>query len=147
MAAVSVIALYGVAREFAPSIEGADAKRRLNYLALFAAIALGFVATAVPLQLERQWMTIGWAIEAAAVWWLFGMLPHPGLKWTSGLALFLAVAARLLANPEVLRYQPRGAPILNWLLYTYGVPALCCLAGAYLIGSPSSAGARHPITM
>ena len=81
MAAVSVMALYGVAREFAPSVEGADAKRRLNYLALFAAIALGFVATAVPLQLERQWITIGWAIEAAAVWWLFGLLPHPGLKY------------------------------------------------------------------
>jgi len=132
MAAMSVAALYGVAREFSPSVEGADAKRRLNYLALFAAIALGFVATAVPLQLDRQWITIGWAIEAAAVWWLFGLLPHPGLKYF-GLALFLAVAARLLANPEVLRYQPRGVPILNWLLYTYGVPALCCLAGAYLI--------------
>ena len=37
---------------------------------------------------------------------------------------------RLLANPEVLRYQPRGRPIVNWLLYTYGVPALACFAGA-----------------
>jgi uncharacterized membrane protein len=133
MAAASVAALYGVARQFAPSTDAADAKRRLDYLALFASIALGFIATAVPLQLDRQWITIGWALEAAAVWWLFGLLPHPGLKYF-GLTLYLAVAMRLLANPEVLHYQPRGAPVFNWLLYTYGVPALCCLVGAYLIG-------------
>jgi len=132
MAAVSVAALYGVSRHFQVSPDEGDARRRLNYLALFAAIALGFVATAVPLQLDRQWITIGWALEAAAVWWLFGTLPHPGLKYF-GLGLFLAVGARLLANPEVVRYEPRGRPIVNWLLYTYGVPALCCFAGAYWI--------------
>jgi uncharacterized membrane protein len=132
MATVSVAALYGISRNFAPSAEPSEEQRRLNYLALFAAITLGFIATAVPLQLERQWITIGWALEAAAVWWLFGMLPHPGLKYF-GFGLFLAVGVRLLANPEVLRYQPRGGPILNWLLYTYGVPALCCLAGTHLL--------------
>ena len=132
MAAVSVAALYGITR-ILPDVRRMRTRprRRLNYLALFAAVALGFVATAVPLQLDRQWITIGWALEAAAVWWLFGMLPHPGLKYF-GLALFLAVGVRLLLNDEVLRYEPRGGPIVNWLLYTYGVPALCCFAGAVL---------------
>jgi len=132
MAAISVAALYRVSREFQLSSDAGESRRRLNYLALFAAIALGFVATAVPLQLDRQWITIGWALEAAAVWWLFGTLPHPGLKYF-GLGLFIAVGVRLLVNPEVLRYQPRGAPVVNWLLYTYGVPALCCLAGTHLL--------------
>jgi uncharacterized membrane protein len=132
MAALTVTALYGVSRNFEASVDANEAKRRLNYLALFAAITLGFIATAVPLQLERQWITIGWALEAAAVWWLFGLLPHPGLKYF-GFGLFLAVGVRLLANPEVLRYEPRGTPILNWLLYTYGVAALSCLAGTSLI--------------
>jgi len=132
LAALTVAALYGVSRNFEASTDASEEKRRLDYLALFAAITLGFIATAVPLQLDRQWITIGWALEAAAVWWLFGLLPHPGLKYF-GFGLFLAVGVRLLANPEVLRYQPRGGPILNWLLYTYGVPALCCLAGTYLL--------------
>jgi uncharacterized membrane protein len=132
MAALSVGALYGVSRAFRVSGDEAEARRRLNYLALFAAIALGFVATAVPLQLERQWITIGWAIEAAAVYWLFGLLPHPGLKYF-GLGLYLAVGARLLLNLSVLRYETRGLPVFNWLLYTYGVPALCCLVGAWLL--------------
>jgi uncharacterized membrane protein len=47
--------------------------------------------------------------------------------------LFLAVGVRLLLNDEVLRYEPRGGPILNWLLYTYGVPAICCFAGTYFL--------------
>jgi hypothetical protein len=129
LAAASVAALSGISGHFAARGDAAAEQRRLNYLALFAAVALGFVATAIPIQLDRQWITIGWALEAAAVWWLFGMLPHPGLKYF-GLALYLAVGARLLVNPEVLRYQPRGGPLVNWLLYTYGVPALACLLGA-----------------
>jgi len=135
LAAGSVVSLAGVSRVFDADEAAGDpdaAARRLNYLALFAAIALGFVATAISLQLEKQWLTIGWALEAAAVFWLFGLVPHPGLKYL-GLLLFGVVGARLIVNPEVLRYEPRGAPIVNWLLYTYGVPVLATFAGAWLL--------------
>ena len=130
MAAAVLAALIGVARRFRAAPADAEGPNlRLRYLALFAAVALGFVTLAIPLQLDRQWITIGWALEAAALWWLFTRLPHPGLR-LFGAALFAAVGARLLLNPEVLRYQERGGPIINWLLYTYGVPALACFAGA-----------------
>ena len=135
LAAGSVISLAGVSRIFSADEAAGDpeaATRRLNYVALFAAIALGFVAAAISLQLEKQWLTIGWALEAAAVFWLFGLVPHPGLKYL-GLILFGVVGARLIVNPEVLRYEPRGAPIVNWLLYTYGVPVLATFAGAWLL--------------
>ncbi len=135
LAAGSVVSLAGVSRVFAADEAAGDpeaAGRRLNYLALFSAIALGFVAAAIALQFEKQWLTIGWALEAAAVFWLFGLVPHPGLKYF-GLILFGVVGARLIFNPEVLRYQPRGAPIVNWLLYTYGVPVLATFAGAWLL--------------
>jgi len=129
LASLSVAALAGVSRCFASSGDARARELRLRYLALFAAVALGFVALAVPLQVGRQWITLGWALEAAAVWWLFGKLPHPGLKYF-GAILYLLVGVRLLANVEVLSYEERGLPILNWLLYTYGVPALCAFAGA-----------------
>lgn len=133
LAAVSVASLAGVSRVFAADPSNPEeAARRLNYLALFAAIALGFVAAAIAMQLDRQWWTIGWALEAAAVFWVFGLVPHPGLKYF-GLLLFAAVGVRLLANPEVLRYEPRGAPIFNWLLYTYGVPVLCTFVGGWFL--------------
>jgi uncharacterized membrane protein len=144
LAAVSVAAVAGVAQRFAAAPEETpEARRRLGYLALFSAVALGFIALAVPLQLHRQWITVAWALEAAAVWWLFGKLPHPGLKYF-GLLLYGCVGVRLLANPEVLRYEERGLPILNWLFYTYGVPALCCLAGAAWLKRAEAARRNAP---
>ncbi len=129
MAGLSVAALARVLKRFAA--DGGEEARasRLRNIALFAAVALGFVSVAIPLQLDRQWITLGWALEAAAVWWLYRRVPHAGLKYF-GAALFAVVSARLLLNPEVLHYQERGLPILNWILYTYGVAALCCLTGA-----------------
>jgi uncharacterized membrane protein len=130
MAAVSVGALALVASRFPAAPDERSKALRLRYLALYASVALGFLALAVPLQLDRQWITVGWAVLAAAVCWLFGRLPHPGLKYLAT-ALFAAVGIRLIVNVEVFRYQPRGLPIVNWLLYTYGVPALCCFLGAW----------------
>jgi len=78
------------------------------------------------------------------VWWLFGRLPHPGLKYL-GAVLYVFVGVRLLFNwSNVLRYEERGLPILNWILYTYGVPALCCLVGAFLLGRAEQARRGAP---
>jgi uncharacterized membrane protein len=143
LAALSVAALAGVSRRFPPGGPERAQKLRLDYLALFAAVALGFVALAIPLQVGRQWITLGWALEAAAVWWLFGRLPHPGLKYF-GAVLYVLVGVRLLANLEVLTYGERGLPIFNWLLYTYGVPALCAFAGAAWLARAEAARGAEP---
>jgi uncharacterized membrane protein len=104
--------------------------RDLGRLALVAGAALAFVTVAIPLQLERQWITIGWALEGAALAWLYSRIPHRGLFW-SGAALLAVVFARLALNPEVLLYEPRGGPpILNWYLYTYAVCAASMFAAA-----------------
>ena len=142
LAVVSVAALAAARRQFADPRTG-GARLRLRHLAAFAAVALGFVTVAIPLQLDRQWITVGWALEALAVWWLFGRLPHRGLKYL-GAALFVAVGVRLLLNPEVLHYQERGRPIFNWLLYTYGVPALCCFFGGALLRGAEAARPAAP---
>ena len=105
-------------------------QRDLGRLALVAGAALGFVTVAIPLQLEHQWITIGWALEAAALSWLYTRIPHRGLLYF-GVALFGAVFARLALNPEVFHYEPRGElRILNWYLYTYVIAALAFLGGA-----------------
>lgn len=97
-------------------------------LALVAGAVLAFVTVAIPLQLEKQWITLGWALLAAALAWLYGRIPHRGLLWwTAGLAA--AVFVRLSLNPSVLTYHPRAdVPIWNWYLYTYLVAA-----GAFLV--------------
>jgi uncharacterized membrane protein len=64
---------------------------------------------------------------------LYRRLDHQGLKWF-GLGLGLAVTIRLLANPSLLEYELRsGRPFLNWLLYTYWLPALALFVGYWLL--------------
>ena len=93
------------------------------------AVALGFFTAAIPIQLEHEWITIAWSLEALALVWLWRRFDHPGLK-LAALGLFGAVAIRLVANPAVFEYQERGWPVLNWLLYTYLVPAASLLAAS-----------------
>jgi uncharacterized membrane protein len=101
-------------------------------LALVAGAALAFITVAIPLQLNKEWITIGWALEAAALAWLYLKIQHDGiLLFSSG--LFAAVFARLALNPAVLSYHPReGRPIINWHLYTYLVPSLAMMFGGRL---------------
>ena len=107
--------------------------RSLGRLALVAGAALAFVTVAIPLQLERQWITVGWALEGAALAWLYGRVPHRGLLLATA-ALFAVVFMRLAANPSVLTYEPRGEiRIWNWYLYTYVICAAATLGGSRLL--------------
>ncbi|MGZ5442054.1 MAG: DUF2339 domain-containing protein [Thermoanaerobaculia bacterium] len=123
--------------------------RQLTRLAMVAATALAFLTIAVPLQLEKQWITIAWALEGAALVWLYRRIPHRGLlAWAA--ALLAAVFVRLTINPDILSYHPPSdRAIFNWYLYTYLVCALAFFAAAYLapreykrpIGAANAGGA------
>ena len=105
-------------------------------LALFGGAALFFITLIFPIQFDRQWITVGWALEGAALCWLFHRIPHPGLRLT-GVALLVVVFARLALNPAVLSYHPRAAfPILNWYLYTYGIATVCLFAAGRFLAPP-----------
>ncbi|MBV9184119.1 MAG: DUF2339 domain-containing protein [Acidobacteria bacterium] len=107
--------------------------RLLSRLALTAAAALAFITIAIPLQLEKQWITIGWALEGAALVWLYRRIPHRGLLAWSG-ALLAAAFVRLAVNPAVLSYHPASHhAIVNWYLYTYLVSAAAFFVAAWLL--------------
>jgi uncharacterized membrane protein len=98
-------------------------QRDLGRLALVAAASLGFATVAIPLQLSNQWITIGWALEGAALAWLYTRVPHRGLLYATA-ALMAAVFVRLVLNPAVFVYEPRGSVrLLNWYLYAYTTSA------------------------
>ncbi|HUP46613.1 MAG TPA: DUF2339 domain-containing protein [Thermoanaerobaculia bacterium] len=126
-AIILIVLLFRLTRMEGPS------ERMPGRLALVAAAALAFITVAIPLQLDKQWITIGWALEAAALVWLFRRIPHRGLLvWAA--ALFGLVFIRLAFNPAVFEYHARSAvPILNWYLYTYLVSAAAFFAGSRLL--------------
>jgi uncharacterized membrane protein len=115
---------------------GAEARSRMTQLAWFGGVALFFITLIFPIQFERQWITIGWALEGAALLWLFHRVPHSGLRLT-GFGLLVAAFVRLALNPAVLEYHPRAAlPIFNWYLYAYGLMTISLFAGAKLLAPP-----------
>jgi len=109
----------------------APGERDLGRLALVAGSALAFVTVAIPLQLEHQWITIGWALEGAALAWLYRRVPHRGL-FLASVGLLATAFVRLALNPAVFVYEPRGElRILNWYLYAYAVAAAAMFAAAW----------------
>ncbi len=117
-----------------------DSPSRNTLLALFGGATLFFITLIFPIQFENQWLTMSWALEGAALLWLFRRTPHPGLRLT-GVAMLAVAFARLALNPAVLEYRLRSeVPILNWYLYSYGIGAACMILGARLLAPP-----RHRI--
>jgi uncharacterized membrane protein len=114
----------------------AESQARLTQLALYGGVALFFITLIFPLQFDRQWLTIGWGLEGAALLWLYHRVPHRGLQ-TAGAALLVAAFARLALNPAVFEYHARAdAPILNWYLYAYGIVTATLFAAGKLSASP-----------
>ncbi|MBA2521923.1 MAG: DUF2339 domain-containing protein [Solirubrobacterales bacterium] len=95
-----------------------------------------FVSLIFPLQFDREWITLGWALEGLALFGLFHRVPHRGLRLVAVLLLGAAFC-RLAFNPAVLEYHKRSAThIWNWYLYAYGLTTACLLTGAAVFGNP-----------
>jgi hypothetical protein len=109
---------------------------RNTLLALFGGAALLFVTLIFPIQFERQWITIGWALEGLALLWLFQRVPHGGLRGV-GCALLALSFFRLALNPAVItEYGRTGTPLFNWYLYAYGIVSASLLLGGKLLAPP-----------
>jgi hypothetical protein len=130
--AIPPLVSFAVVRKKIP----AEGRARLAQLAWFVGVALFFITLIFPTQFHRQWLTVGWALEGAALLWLFHRVPHLGLRLT-GVGLLVAAFIRLALNPAVLAYHPRSeTPIFNWYFYAYGIVTVCLFVGAKLLAPP-----------
>lgn len=112
----------------APFLVGAERLVRWRQTMPGATEALGFlsagvaffIGAAIPLELSREWITVAYAIELAAV---AAISSHLGLVALRQLCwpLLAVVVARFVVNPEILRYPLGLTPILNWMLWGYGI--------------------------
>lgn len=110
---------------------------RLTQLAWCGGVALFFITLVFPVQFERQWITLGWALEGAALCWLFRRVPHDGLRLT-GAGLLIAAFVRLALNPDLWSGQLRGdTALMNWPLYALSLTALAQFAAAWLLAPPA----------
>ena len=87
----------------------------------------GFIAAAVPLWVERDWLAVLWSLLLPLIAWVANRIEEPWLRrglWVAAPAVLLAV---------LFSGFPAGdRPIFNWLAYGLGVPTLCFAATAWL---------------
>jgi hypothetical protein len=132
-AALALMGLYYIVDNIPKTDE-----RRNSLLAWFGGVALFFITLIIPIQFDKEWITLGWALEGAALLWLYQRVPHEGLK-TWAVVLLMIAFARLAINPAVLSYHPRTAmPIFNWYLWVYGTAAICYFAAARWLKPPKN---------
>ena len=83
-----------------------------------AALCLGLT-----ILLDKGWLTVSLALLAAAIGWLASWRTIAGLG-PLAVAVALIVAGRLVHDPMVVGDDLGTTPILNWLLWGYGVPTI-----------------------
>lgn len=110
--------------------------------AVFASGAVVSLALALAFALEKGWLTVGLALAALAVAWVSTQRPVPGLRQLSA-GLGIVVAAHVGADPTIAGEELGKTPILNWLLWGYGVPAAAFAASAYLLGRTADDWSRR----
>jgi uncharacterized membrane protein len=101
-------------------------------LGFLAAGVTFFIAAAIPLELSREWITVAYAIELAAVAAIAATLDLVAMRricW----ALLAVVVVRFVLNPWVLDYPLGVTPILNWILWGYGISIAALVVGLHYL--------------
>jgi hypothetical protein len=123
-----------------PRVTGVESK---SVVATLGGVTLLFLSAAVPITLSKQWITVAWALETASLAWLYLRIRHRGLLLVSAL-LAASTTVRLLGNPWLWEYHARsGTIVVNWYLYTFGLPALAFFAAAFLLRGDDDANRWH----
>lgn len=113
---LNLIAAHRVARYR----DHAGMNAALGAYAVGVVVAVTLAATMV---LEEAWLTVALALQLPAIAWINDKLNVAGLRHVA-VVLGGAVLTRLALNPALIDYRDAGLPILNWILYGYGIPAL-----------------------
>lgn len=101
-------------------------------VALFATATLAALALALTFALEKGWLTIALALMSLGTAWISLQRPIPFLR---NLAAILAVIVvlRIGYEPRIVGDAVGTTPVVNWLLWGYGVPALCFWGASYFL--------------
>jgi uncharacterized membrane protein len=95
------------------------------YAPVHLALAVGFLSIAIPLKLDGPWITLGWLVEAGALFWAAHRSTSRLLRGLGIAALALGIARLILVDSDA--HQPL---LLNprFGLYLVAIAALAMLA-------------------
>lgn len=102
--------------------------RYVGAFALHCQAVSGFIAIAIPMQLENSWVAVAWSFELPLIAWVANRLDIAWLRraiWVGG--------ALILGGIWFSGFPAGDTLIFNWLLYGLGIPLLSFVATAYLL--------------
>ena len=120
LAALALAGLAVVAAE--RTLRYAEEPGFAEVAAAYAAAVVAALSLGAAMALEEAWLTVALALELPALAWLHSRLGANSLRVLATIVAGI-VLIRLAFNPRVLDYPLGETPLLNWLLYGYGVPA------------------------
>ncbi|CAH1669846.1 DUF2339 domain-containing protein [Chelatococcus asaccharovorans] len=89
----------------------------------FAAAAVAALALGLTFALDKGMLTVAFALAALGTAWVGWLCRIPALRYVVG-AIGLLVLGRVIWDPTLTGGDLGTTPILNWLLWGYGVPAV-----------------------
>jgi uncharacterized membrane protein len=100
--------------------------------AIFATGTVAALSLALTMALEKGWLTIALALMVPGVAWISLQRPLPALRVLAGILVGL-VLARIAWEPRIVGSVVQTTPILNWILYGYGVPTIAFWLAGHLL--------------
>lgn len=100
--------------------------------ALYACGTVAALALALTIALEKGWLTVALALMVPGIATVADRRPLPMLRTLCGIIVAL-VMARVAYDPRIVGGDLGSTPILNWILYGYGIPALCFWVGGHVL--------------
>lgn len=101
--------------------------------AIFATGAVAALALALTMALEKGWLTVALALMVPGIAWIADKRPLPALRILVGV-LVAGVLARVAWDPAIVGTRDLGTtPIVNWLLWGYGIPTAAFWLGGHLL--------------
>ncbi len=100
--------------------------------AIYACGAVAALALALAFALERGWLTVALALMVPGIAYIADKRPLPMLRQLC-IVLVALVLARIVWDPRIVGDDVGKTPILNWLLWGYGVPALSFWIGGMIL--------------
>jgi uncharacterized membrane protein len=97
-----------------------------------ASAAVAALALGLTFALDRGMLTVALSLAALGTAWVSDETRIPALRWVVG-ALGVLVLGRLAWDPTIVGPDLGRTPVLNWLLWGYGVPALAFLAASRIL--------------
>jgi uncharacterized membrane protein len=111
-------------------------------LGAMASAALAALALGIVFVLDRGMLTVALALAAFGATIVESRLSIPALRWAVA-GLGLVVAGRLAYEPRIVGADLGTTPILNWLLFGYGVPAVALGLAARVMRRASGEDCRY----